>query len=190
MKPETSQRPSDTATTAVVQARTADDAADPQALFAAGNLIAAVRRLSRRLDDATRRLHADDDLTVAERGLLLLLRQGGVQTIPQLAARRGASRQYIQQTLAPLTGRGLVHWLDNPQHRRSRLAALTPAGTELARRLMAREGYMLGQLAATVERSRLLAAAATLTALETALAAAALPGAASGEPIPRSDVGR
>ncbi len=144
-------------------------AADPQAVFAAGALVAAVRRLADHLEAAARELHAGDDLTVAERGLVLLLRQGGVQTIPQLAARRGASRQYLQQTLAPLVERGLVAWRENPRHRRSHLAELTPAGVGLARRVMAREGTMLGRLALAAERTRLQSATEVLQAVDVAL---------------------
>lgn len=144
-------------------------ATDPQAVFAAGSLVAAVRRLADHLEAAARDLHAGDDLTVAERGLLLLLRQGGVQTIPQLAARRGASRQYLQQTLAPLVERGLVDWRQNPRHRRSRLAELTPAGVGLARRVMAREGAMLGRLAVAVDREKMQSAAEVVRALDDAL---------------------
>lgn len=144
-------------------------ATDPQAVFAAGALVSAARRLAEHLEAAARDLHAGDDLTVAERGLLLLLRQGGVQTIPQLAARRGASRQYLQQTLAPLVERGLVAWRENPRHRRSRLAELTPAGVGLVRRVMAREGAMLGRLALAVDRTRLQAATEVVRAIDDAL---------------------
>lgn len=144
---------------------------DPQAMFAVSSLIVVVRRLADDLESIARQLHADDALTVAERGLLLMLRQGAAQTIPQLAARREASRQYIQQTLAPLAARGLVAWRDNPHHRRSRLAELTPAGTEMARRVMAREGALLRTLSGLDDPARLLAAAEVLRRLDAALRA-------------------
>ena len=142
---------------------------DPQAMFAVSSLIVAARRLAGELDATARHLHTGDQLTVAERGLLLMLRQGGAQTIPQLAARREASRQYIQQTLAPLAGRGLVAWRDNPQHRRSRLAELTAEGTAMARRVMTREGELLRALSGLDEPGRLLAAAEVLRLLDEAL---------------------
>lgn len=157
-------------------------APDPGAQFAVGSLAMAVLRLASRLEDAARRLHAGDDLTVAERGLLLNLRQGGLQTIPALAARRGATRQYVQQALAPLVGRGLVEWRENPRHRRSRLAALTPAGTAVARRLMAREGALMRELSCVAERPALTGAAAALVALEAALDTAVAAALADGPP--------
>lgn len=165
---------------------------DPQAAFAAGSLVEAVRRLAGRLEAAARELHADDGLTVGERTLLLQLRQGGHQTIPSLAARRGATRQYVQQTLAPLAARGLVEWRENPRHRRSRLAALSPAGTELARRVLAREGALVRELARAADRPRLAAAVAVLAALDQELARA-LPGpapAGRAAPAPRADQAR
>lgn len=157
---------------------------DPRAAFAVGALAAAVRRLADRLEAAARELHAGDGLSVGERALLLQLRQGGYQTIPALAARRGATRQYVQQTLAPLAARGLVEWRENPRHRRSRLAVLSPAGVELARRVLAREGALVGELSRAVPCGQLDQAAAVLGSLEAELARAlpALLAAASESP--------
>jgi DNA-binding MarR family transcriptional regulator len=146
--------------------------ADPAALYAAGSLATAVRRLAERLEEAMRRLHAGDDLTVAERSLLLALRQAGLQTVPQLAARRGSTRQYVQQALAPLVERGLVQWQENPRHRRSRLAGLSTEGLALARRVMAREGLLMRGVAAGLPRGEALAASAALAELERVLAPA------------------
>jgi DNA-binding MarR family transcriptional regulator len=144
---------------------------DPQAMFAVSSLIVAARRLAGELDDTARRLHTGDELTVAERGLLLMLRQGGAQTIPQLAGRRNTSRQYIQQTLAPLAGRGLVAWRENPLHRRSKLAELTEEGSAMARRVMAREAELMRALSGLDDPARLLAAADVLRRLDEALRA-------------------
>lgn len=159
--------------------------ADPAALYAAGSLASAVRRLAERLEETMRRLHAGDDLTVAERSLLLALRQAGLQTVPQLAARRGSTRQYVQQALAPLVERGLVQWQENPRHRRSRLAGLSAEGVALARRVMAREGLLMRGVAAGLPRGEALAASAALVNLERALLpalAAALAGGSGDAP--------
>lgn len=144
-------------------------APDPKAVFAAGALIAAIRHAADDLEEAARRLHAGDELTVGERRILLLLRQGGAQTIPQLATRREASRQYVQQALAPLAERGLVAWRDNPRHRRSKLAELTPEGAAMARRVMAREGDLLRALSGVEATARLQAASEVLAHLREAL---------------------
>lgn len=163
--------------------------ADSGSQFAVGSLATIILRLAGRLEDTARRLHAGDDLTVAERGFLLHLRQGGWQTIPQLAARRGATRQYVQHALVPLVECGLVEWQENPRHRRSRLATLTPAGTTLARRLMAREGALMRELSTAAERPNLARATATLAALEEALEGA-LAAALAAEPPAGETTGR
>jgi len=169
-------------------ARTDRTQPDSRAVYAVGVLASAVRRLADRFEATMRELHAGDGLTVGERALLLQLRQGEPQTIPALATRRGTTRQYVQQTLAPLAERGLIRWLDNPRHRRSRLASLTPAGVELARRVLAREGALVGELAPAAAHARLIEATATLTALEAALGQAlpAVLAAAAQPPAPRA----
>lgn len=154
---------------------------DPRAAYAIATLVAAVRRFADRLEAAARELHAGDGLSVGERALLLQLRQGGHQTIPALAARRGTTRQYVQQTLAPLAARGLVEWRENPRHRRSRLAVLSPEGVELARRVLAREGALVGELAQAVPSGPLGEAAAVLGILEAELARA-LPAILTARP--------
>lgn len=158
--------------------------ADPQAVFAMGALITAARRLAEDLEHAARRLHEGDDLTVAERRLLLMLRQGGPQTIPQLGVRREASRQYIQQALAPLVARGLVAWQDNPRHRRSRLAVLTEEGASMARRVMQREGELVRRLAAGADPARVAHAVEALRELDDRLRAASFPSPPAPSPAP------
>jgi DNA-binding MarR family transcriptional regulator len=148
---------------------------DPQAVFAIGNLVAVVRRLADDLEETARLLHHGDNLTVAERRLLLQLRQGGPQAIPQLARKREATRQYIQQTLAPLVARGLVAWQDNPRHRRSRLAVLTEEGAGMTRRVMQREGELVRRLAAGTDLKRITATVETLKELDDQLRAANRP---------------
>lgn len=164
---------------------------DPQAVFAVGNLIAVARRLADDLGEAARLLHHGDDLTVAERRLLLLLRQGGPQAIPQLALKREATRQYIQQTLAPLVARGLVTWQDNPRHRRSRLAVLTEEGAGMTRRVMQREGELVRRLAAGADLKRITATVETLRELDdhlrTATAAARQSSPLPPVPVPPAD---
>jgi DNA-binding MarR family transcriptional regulator len=153
-----------------------------QAVFAIGNLVAVARRLADDLEDAARILHHGDSLTVAERRLLLLLKQGGPQAIPQLALKREATRQYIQQTLAPLVARGLVAWQDNPRHRRSRLAVLTEEGAGMTRRVMQREGELVRRLAGGADLARTTAAVETLKELDDHLRAAT--AAAIPTPLP------
>ncbi|MSP47908.1 MAG: MarR family transcriptional regulator [Alphaproteobacteria bacterium] len=61
-------------------------------------------------------------------GLMRSLAEGGPQTVPAIARSRPVSRQHIQKLADELAADGLVEFVDNPAHRRSKLLKLTPAG--------------------------------------------------------------
>ena len=67
-----------------------------QTLFALGELINVTRTLADTLKDTARVLHQENSLSVSERSILLDIRKHGRQTVPDLARRRGVSRQFIQ----------------------------------------------------------------------------------------------
>jgi DNA-binding MarR family transcriptional regulator len=52
----------------------------------------------------------------------------GPLTVPQIAEMRPTSRQRMQRLADELEGAGLVEFIDNPKHRRSRLVRLTRKG--------------------------------------------------------------
>ena len=52
----------------------------------------------------------------------------GPLTVPQIAQMRPTSRQRMQRLADELAGEGLVEFVENPKHRRSRLVRLTPEG--------------------------------------------------------------
>ena len=68
------------------------------------------------------------------RSLVLL----GPQTVPQIAQMRPTSRQRMQRLADELAADGLVRFVDNPRHRRSKLAQLTRKGEARYRELNAR----------------------------------------------------
>jgi DNA-binding MarR family transcriptional regulator len=61
-------------------------------------------------------------------GFLRSLDLHGPATVPQLARLRPVARQRIQRLADEAAEAGLVEFLDNPAHKRSRLLRLTPAG--------------------------------------------------------------
>ncbi|MFQ5764219.1 MAG: MarR family winged helix-turn-helix transcriptional regulator [Rhodospirillales bacterium] len=61
-------------------------------------------------------------------GLLRSLHAKGPQTVPQLARARPVARQHMQKLANELAAEGLVEFIDNPAHKRSRLVRLTKAG--------------------------------------------------------------
>lgn len=62
----------------------------------------------------------------------------GPLTVPQIAEMRPTSRQRMQRLADELGAEGLVEFIDNPQHRRSKLVQLTPKGNTRYRELNAR----------------------------------------------------
>lgn len=68
------------------------------------------------------------------RSLVLL----GPLTVPQIAQMRPTSRQRMQRLADELAAEGLVKFIDNPKHRRSKLVGLTVKGEARYRDLNAR----------------------------------------------------
>jgi len=64
-------------------------------------------------------------------GFLRSLKIDGPQTVPNLARSRPVTRQYIQTMADELAAEGLIEFIDNPKHRRSRLMRLTKKGEKL-----------------------------------------------------------
>jgi DNA-binding MarR family transcriptional regulator len=62
----------------------------------------------------------------------------GPLTVPQIAQMRPTSRQRMQRLADELAAEGLVEFIDNPKHRRSKLVRLTPKGDVRYRELNAR----------------------------------------------------
>jgi DNA-binding MarR family transcriptional regulator len=62
----------------------------------------------------------------------------GPLTVPQIAQMRPTSRQRMQRLANELAAEGLVEFIDNPKHRRSKLVGLTPKGGARYRELNAR----------------------------------------------------
>ena len=62
----------------------------------------------------------------------------GPLTVPQIAHMRPTSRQRMQRLADELAAEGLVEFIDNPKHRRSKLVQLTRKGADRYRKLNAR----------------------------------------------------
>jgi len=62
----------------------------------------------------------------------------GPLTVPQIARMRPTSRQRMQRLADELAAEGLVTFVDNPRHLRSKLVQLTPRGDARYRELSAR----------------------------------------------------
>ncbi|MCE9521632.1 MAG: MarR family transcriptional regulator [Alphaproteobacteria bacterium] len=61
-------------------------------------------------------------------GFMRSLATRGPMTVPDLARMRPTSRQRMQQLADELESAGLIEFIDNPHHRKSKLAKLTRKG--------------------------------------------------------------
>jgi DNA-binding MarR family transcriptional regulator len=71
-------------------------------------------------------------------GFMRSLELIGPLTVPQIAQMRPTSRQRMQRLADELAAEGLVEFIDNPRHRRSKLVRLTRKGNTRYRALNAR----------------------------------------------------
>lgn len=98
-------------------------------------------------------------------GLLRSLKSEGPQTVPQIARARPVARQRIQRLANEMAEAGLVEFIDNPAHRRSRLVRLTPKGEAVFEELTERIAGLSERLAEDMKVTDLRATAAVLKRL-------------------------
>ena len=103
-------------------------------------------------------------------GLMRSLALGGAQTVPQLARARPVARQRIQRLCDELAAEGLVEFVDNPGHRRSKLVRLTASGERRHAEQSRRVRDVASRLAAGVPAGDLAAARRVLATLAARLA--------------------
>ncbi|MCB1419611.1 MAG: MarR family transcriptional regulator [Notoacmeibacter sp.] len=128
-------------------------------------LLSLIRLVNGDLRAAADRLHEETGTTASDRVQLKLLIDLGPMTVPDLAREQGVTRQHVQVVCDGLHGKGLIEWLDNPAHKRSRLAAITNAGYKLIDQARMRESRWMLDLAGTFSASGLEEARRTLEAL-------------------------
>lgn len=102
-------------------------------------------------------------------GLMRSLADGGPQTVPALARQRPVSRQHIQKLADELAEQGLVEFVDNPVHRRSKLVQLTKKGARRYAVTNARVGALCDALARDSDEVELRAATRALRRLISAI---------------------
>ena len=105
-------------------------------------------------------------------GFLHSLAVDGPQTVPQLARARPVARQHIQQIANEAAADGLIEFIDNPAHKRSKLLRLTPKGERRDAEMTNRLKRFAGDLAVDFNAPELATAARVLNALRTKLTGA------------------
>lgn len=138
-------------------------------LLATGSLVRRIMALGHTMRDQEAALLRPWGLTPVQRDVLVTLRAKGPLTASSLARLRGFSRQNARVLVAALRRKGFVQMVENPGHRRARLAEITPAGGEALQEIMHAEGEILARLAAAVGATEARSALATLDRLATAM---------------------
>jgi DNA-binding MarR family transcriptional regulator len=98
-------------------------------------------------------------------GFLRTIATAGAITVPDLARMRPTSRQRMQQLADELAAEGLIEFIDNPLHKKSKLMRLTRKG-RARYQLMLKQLHEIGaEVAQGVAESELRRAAAIIHAL-------------------------
>ena len=118
-----------------------------------------------RLQTAADELHEDLGLTPGMRSLLRHLGEQGPATVPQIARARDVSRQHVQMVVNRFHENGLVKFVENPEHRRSRLVRLNKRGRKLVAEMDRREQAVWQALDLEVKRADLDEAADVLSSI-------------------------
>ena len=104
-------------------------------------------------------------------GLLRSLAEQGPQTVPALARARPVARQHIQRMANEMAAQGLVEFIANPAHKRSRLLSLTADGAALYAAMSARMLELAEELSKDMDIAALRTTVETLRSLQHKLAA-------------------
>jgi DNA-binding MarR family transcriptional regulator len=126
--------------------------------------------LHHRMKIVAQHLHGGGELAAGKRGILKGIELRGPQTVPQMARARPVSRQHVRASLEPLLAGGLVHYVDNPHHKRSKLVDLTPKGMARLEAINRREDEFFKRLQARFDARELRQAADLLRRLRDLLA--------------------
>ena len=128
-----------------------------------------VRLLFNALVQCGEKIHSGQSVTMAQRAVLEFLHKRGPTTVPGIARQRRVSRQHIQTLVNPLLDSGHLTVTENPEHKRSPLVNLTPAGAQTIRQMQDKESEFFRRVDVGLSRQRLKNTADTLRAARTAI---------------------
>ena len=115
------------------------------------------------------RIHEKSGLSTPERSVMRLLSQGRSATVPDIAAEKGKSRQFIQVVFNDLFSRGYLVHMENPRHKRSKRAELTESGYQVFSRSQEKEKRIIEQALSDIDPARAEEACQLLEAVRKAV---------------------
>lgn len=129
------------------------------------DLIVEIRGAFNDLKALSDHMNADLDITAAARAVMEFLYTNGPNTVPRIAAQKNVSRQHVQLLADALVEKSLAHYVDNPQHKRSKLVELTQDGHQMFDQIATREAKGLQALETRFQAEDVALATKTLRTL-------------------------
>lgn len=125
----------------------------PQRLY---DLIRLVRPLYWTLYRAVESGLKNSAITVGDRAVLECLRDGGAQTVPELAVQLDLERQPVQRIVDRMLAAGLVERVKNPRSAKSPKLSLNPTtGARAIKGILAQESKSLRRVAKHIDAKEL-----------------------------------
>ena len=124
-----------------------------------------IRRVFRSMAAAADKYLDDSGLSAADRAVMEFLYSDEQLSVPDIAQRYDVSRQHVQVTVNGLEQRGLLRFVDNPRHKRSRLVRLSELGRESFIEIRRNEQVIVEQWFSDISDDALLATQRTLQSL-------------------------
>lgn len=118
------------------------------------------------LRGASTRMLEDLECSPPERGILAELGKHGPRPVPAMARLRGISRQAMQKAVDAMIDRKWLRTEPNPEHARSQLISLAPAGEKLWAQIRKREVAQMEAIELPVSTAELVRATAVLAKLK------------------------
>lgn len=154
--------------------RATDAGAPPSERTPAGDalteIVLAIFPLHGQLLEAAERLAKPAGLTAARWQVLgAVLHEA--RTVSGVARVMGLTRQSVQRLADVLVEQGLAEYRENPEHKRAKLLAATPAGLDAVRSIHADQAAWANRITAELEADELRRALRTLDRLRSVLSA-------------------
>jgi DNA-binding MarR family transcriptional regulator len=118
-------------------------------------VITEVRVCFNRLKTLAEQLHGDIGVNASMRAVMESLSMHGSQSVPDIARRKGVSRQHIQTIMNLLVEAGFAEAFDNPAHLRSPLFDLSAKGRKAFTTVQRRERAPLKRLSVSMPARKL-----------------------------------
>lgn len=126
------------------------------------SVIESARSFMNQMNDLVADIHREMGINSGSRGVLLLLKQHGSMTSPQLVREMTVSRQYLQKAISQMIKRNLVEQKNNPTHKKSSFLKLTLEGERTLAKLLNAESKLLQSKSLGVSENDMVVTTQTL----------------------------